>query len=378
MGAKTGERSAPGRIDWKAERGRVDLAAVATRWLGPAPGRRGERGRKLWWSCPLGTHEDDNPSFCVVPGSPWWRCFGCGEKGDAATLVRRLEEVSFPEALKLLVGGDDLPRTSGPRPRPKPAAAARPEPMGREVLDLVAEAERRLWSPAGSAALAYLVGRGLTGATIRAARLGVTGRGITIPWFDGPDLRMVNVRRPDGSDPRYKALPGSHRGGLYPGPEAIIPGLPAVIVEGEMDRMLVAQELAGLASVVTLGGAAEVPTAAVREELLPAWPWYIATDADLAGDLAAARWPSSARRARPPGAFKDWGEAHLGGIVLRRWWTDRLAGEEPPPLFTWDELRARRWGPGLDDDEPSIDLIRPVGGPDDRAPASSPPGGGSR
>ena len=33
------------RIDWKTERERIDLAAVATSLLGPAPGRRGERGR---------------------------------------------------------------------------------------------------------------------------------------------------------------------------------------------------------------------------------------------------------------------------------------------------------------------------------------------
>src|SRR4051794_41014069 len=81
------------RADWKTERGRIDLAEVATRLLGPAPGRRGERGPKLWWCCPL--HRDRNPSFCVEPGKPWWRCYGCGESGDAATLVMRLKGMGF-------------------------------------------------------------------------------------------------------------------------------------------------------------------------------------------------------------------------------------------------------------------------------------------
>src|SRR3954467_2634303 len=92
-----------GRSDWKAERERIDLAAVATVLLGSAPGRRGERGRKLWWCCPF--HEDRNPSLCVEPGKPWWRCFGCGESGDAANLVMRIRGVTFPEAVANLTGG---------------------------------------------------------------------------------------------------------------------------------------------------------------------------------------------------------------------------------------------------------------------------------
>src|SRR4051795_10627410 len=90
------------RIDWKEERERIDLAAVATGLLGPAPGRRGERGRRLWWRCPF--HPDNNPSLCVDPGSGWWRCFGCSEHGDAADLVMRLKGLSFPEAVRSLTG----------------------------------------------------------------------------------------------------------------------------------------------------------------------------------------------------------------------------------------------------------------------------------
>lgn len=359
MGLKAWAMFVPDRIDWKAERDRIDLAAVATRLLGPAPGRRGERGRKLWWSCPLDTHEDDNPSFCVVPGKVWWQCYGCGEKGDAATLVMRLEGLSFPKAVEALVGGHDIPHAARSRPVTKPAPVARPEPMGREIHDLVAEAEQRLWTAEGAEALAYIAGRGLAETTIRATRLGVTGMGITIPWFDGPDLMMVNVRRTDGSDPRYMALRGSHRGGLYPGTHAIVPGLPVVIVEGEFDAMLLGQELTGLAGVVTLGGASGRPDSTIRGRMLQAFPRIVATDADEAGDKAAEAWPESYRRVRPPGAFKDWTEAKLGGMNLRRWWSDRLAGDEAPALFSWDELAALRWGPSADDPDPGIVHDRP-------------------
>ena len=82
-----------GRIDWKELRDRIDLAAVATALMGPAPGRRGERGRRLWWSCPF--HEDGNPSFYIDPGKPYWKCYGCQERGDAANLVMHLRSVPF-------------------------------------------------------------------------------------------------------------------------------------------------------------------------------------------------------------------------------------------------------------------------------------------
>src|SRR5437764_8934423 len=91
------------RIDWKIDRERIDLAAVATRLLGPAPGRRGERGRRLWWNCPF--HEDSNPSLAVDPGKSWWRCYGCDAHGDAVDLVRRMNPgMTFPEAIAFLTG----------------------------------------------------------------------------------------------------------------------------------------------------------------------------------------------------------------------------------------------------------------------------------
>src|SRR5262249_13783734 len=97
-------RAARERIDWRAVRDTIDLADVATRLLGQAPGRRGERtGRRLWGCCPF--HEDQNPSFCIKPGGRQWRCWGCGAKGDAVELVRRRNPGwTFPEAVAYLTG----------------------------------------------------------------------------------------------------------------------------------------------------------------------------------------------------------------------------------------------------------------------------------
>ena len=286
----------------------IDLAAAATRLLGPAPGRRGERSDRLWWVCPF--HPDRNPSLCVRPGGRRWRCFGCGATGDAVELARRLNPgLTFPEAVRFL-NGAATPARPRQAPRLRPGPVAPPDGWGEWAATLVADAERRLWTSEGEEARSYLHGRGLTDATIRAARLGLVTAdrpgvpsGLVIPWFDGPTPRLVNVRRPEGARPKYQAIRGSRRGGLYPGPEAVRPGRPLIIVEGELDRWLLAQELGELAGVVTLGSASARPTPDVLARLLAAAPWCVATDADPAGDGAAGPWLAfpRGRRVRPPG-----------------------------------------------------------------------------
>ncbi len=178
------------------------------------------------------------------------------------------------------------------------------------------EAAGRLWKPEGTEALAYLQGRGLTDETIRAARLGVVGsvsiptregdrcyqaRGVVIPWFDGDRLALVKIRQPEGRKPKY-AEAFRDRPRVYPDPSVIEPGRPLVIVEGEFDALLLGQELRDLAAVVTLGSASSRPDVATRAEMLAACPWYVATDADEAGDKAASGWPAwrveSGRRER--------------------------------------------------------------------------------
>jgi hypothetical protein len=145
---------------------------------------------------------------------------------------------------------------------------------------------------------------------------------------------MVNVRQPSGVKPKYLVFKGSSRGGIYPDAKAVEPGKPLVIVERELDALLLGQELAGIASVVTLDSASDKPEPPILRRIFCASRWYVATDADAAGDTCAAGWSSATRRVRPPGPHKDWTDAHLGGVNLRRWWSEILTGNPSPVLYT--------------------------------------------
>src|SRR4051812_23379650 len=97
--------------------------------LGPPPGRHGQakgqgekQGSRLWWRCPL--HDDKNSSFLVERGKRWWKCFGCGARGDAPGLIMKLKAVRFPEAVRIaaeLSGiGESLRSQYVARPCPPP------------------------------------------------------------------------------------------------------------------------------------------------------------------------------------------------------------------------------------------------------------------
>ena len=88
---------------------------------------------------------------------------------------------------------------------------------------------------------------------------------------------------------------------IYPDPTTILPGKPLIVCEGEFDAMLLGQQLPE-ASVITFGIASTRTDPAVLSRMLSSPRWFIALDADKSGDSAAAKFPASAIRVRPPDA----------------------------------------------------------------------------
>src|SRR5690349_24956240 len=61
--------------------------------------------------CPF--HSEKTASFSVHAARQFFHCFGCGKSGDVFKFVQEKEQVSFPEALRMLAekAGIPMPRT---------------------------------------------------------------------------------------------------------------------------------------------------------------------------------------------------------------------------------------------------------------------------
>lgn len=127
-----------------------------------------KRGRDLVGLCPF--HDEKTPSFHVHPDRGFFKCFGCGAGGDLIAFVRRIENLSFPEAVRILAAKAGI-RLAEETPR---AAQARTEREAvYEANRIAAEFyARMLRSDAGVEARAYCERRGLTAETIERFGLG--------------------------------------------------------------------------------------------------------------------------------------------------------------------------------------------------------------
>ena len=142
--------------------------------LAPLIGRRTklERAGRQWKAC-CPFHGEKTPSFYIYEDH--YHCFGCGAHGDAISFVMQSDGAGFMEAIERLAGeaGLEVPQLS-----PAVAEAERRRHTLAGALEMAAAAyQRRLFLPEGRAALDYLLGRGLSEATIRRFGLGWSGEG---------------------------------------------------------------------------------------------------------------------------------------------------------------------------------------------------------
>ena len=121
--------------------------------------------------CPF--HKEKSPSFSVHAVRQFYHCFGCGVSGDVFSFVGKIENVSFPEAVRIVAQKCGIPLPKREFSSPEEAAEAR---MRGKLLDLHETAtawfEEQLRGPEGALAREYLAGRGLTPEGIKEFRIG--------------------------------------------------------------------------------------------------------------------------------------------------------------------------------------------------------------
>ena len=122
--------------------------------------------------CPF--HKEKTPSFNVNGGSQqFFYCFGCQASGDVFSFVAKIENVPFPEAVRIVAGKCGIPLPKREFSSPEEAAGAR---LRAKLLELHETAtlyfEEQLRGPEGAVAREYLAGRGLTPEGIKAFRIG--------------------------------------------------------------------------------------------------------------------------------------------------------------------------------------------------------------
>ena len=127
------------------------------------------RGRVRQGVCPF--HDEAEGSFTVYADSERFYCFGCGEGGDVLDFIRRVENLSLPEAIARLDGSPGLAPRAANRPARtrRPRAAALP-PRDPTLLTAAARfyAGRLRRQQEGQE---YLASRGV--GPVAAARLGL-------------------------------------------------------------------------------------------------------------------------------------------------------------------------------------------------------------
>lgn len=305
-------------------KGKVDIVELVQEYV---PLKRA--GRNFKGLCPF--HGEKTPSFMVNPELQIYKCFGCGEGGDAYTFLQKIEGMEFGEALQMLAKRVGVTLTSY---RPNGVEETREKLIS--INTLAAQAYHYLLTKhkAGKKALEYLKERGISGESVEKFQLGfapdewefltnymrkkkygvddlrrtgliVEGRGydrfrnrIMFPLANGRGQIMGFAGRvlPDADEKsggKYVNTPETeiyHKSELLYGLDVTRAEIKkagwAVVVEGEID--MIASWQAGIKNVAAIKGSA-LTEKQVESLRRISDTVVLALDADVAGDSAARR-----------------------------------------------------------------------------------------
>ena len=132
-------------------------------------------GRLYSGRCPF--HNEKTPSFYVYPDTQSFYCFGCGAGGEVITFTKKIENLDYIDAVKLLAqrAGMEMPQDSYDDSMAK---------LKRRIYEVNRETARFfhncLMSPVGNNGLNYLKSRGLSDRTIKRFGLGYAPQGFEL------------------------------------------------------------------------------------------------------------------------------------------------------------------------------------------------------
>jgi DNA primase len=298
---------------------RVDLVDVVGRYV-----QLKKAGQNFLGLCPF--HSEKSPSFTVSPSKQFFHCFGCGAHGTAVGFLMEHRGLGFVDAVR------ELAQQAGMKvPEGSPEAGQAVGQL-KALADLLQRASDyyRQCLKGSEAAIRYLKGRGLRGATAARYALGVspdewTALAAAFDNYDDPQLVEAGLvianegkrydrfrgrvmfpirnrrgwvigfgaRSLDGSEPKYLNSPETplfHKGrelyGLFEAQEAIRRKRRVIVCEGYLDVIQLAQ--AGFEEAVAALGTA-VTSHHVGELLRLSEHVVFAFDGDAAGRKAARR-----------------------------------------------------------------------------------------
>ncbi len=130
-----------------------------------------KNGSHYWGLCPF--HKEKTPSFSVNPNMGIYKCFGCGEGGDALTFIMKTQNKEFIEVVRELADrfGLEMPKNFH-----KSESKELKEEMLKACTKAVEFYNLRLLKdkePETTRVLEYLSGRGITKDIIEKYRLGL-------------------------------------------------------------------------------------------------------------------------------------------------------------------------------------------------------------
>jgi DNA primase len=121
--------------------------------------------------CPF--HQEKTPSFSVHATRQFYHCFGCGASGDVFSFVQKIENITFPEAIRMVAQklGIALPKTEYSSPHEAQEARQRGQLMEMQERACLFFQDQ-LRHPEAAHAREYLASRGVKEDIIKTFRIG--------------------------------------------------------------------------------------------------------------------------------------------------------------------------------------------------------------